>query len=504
MKKFDKGYFYYSLISSLASTFVILLAFINIVSDDEFGLNLPFALAVYAVVYVVEVIYSGLYIKTSGYELTETELRCKRGVLFRKFSVLQYSKVHSVNKKQGLIQRIFGIAVLTVDSGATVNTYSAEIVIIEKAATVDRLMIEIKQRQDGEHTASDAVELEQEKFENRKNLYSFTSNLKIAYSAIMVCTALLCLFVLGVVAVVMFAAAIYILKARVSFSLGELVLDGIIIAVIALVLSAVIGLIGGVITSFFGYYNFKIFRNHDDVEVNYGLFVRHTNNFKFKHIKAVKINQGPIKRLFGFASAGLEVVGYGNDGGNNENNSNAALGMLLPLCKAKDINKVIESILPDYTPDIIENKSKSYSAFILWSFFGTIAVFVAIFAAALAVMLMFSVKGDIIIKVAILFAVVLAMLLLITAILCIFEYCNAGLTIGKDKLTIQTGIFVKTNTVIKRKDLIAIEKITTPLRKARGIYSYKIHFFTNALTNTVTVKNLDAGLAGQLEDFLKY
>ncbi len=506
MKKFDKGYFYYSLVSSLASAFVILLAFINITSDDEFSFNLPFILGVYAVIYIVMVIHAALYVKTSGYELTDIEIRCKQGVLFRKSAVLQYAKVHAVNKKQGLIQRIFGIAVLSVDSGATANAFKAEIMIIEKTATVDRLMVEIKQRQEGKNDVSYDVEAQQANTENRQNLYYFTSKLKLAYSAITVCTALLCLLVLGAVAIVLISVAAYILKSSVYLSLGELALGTVIITVIALILSSVLGLIGGVMTSFLGYHDFKIFRNRDDIEVNYGLFVRHTNNFKFNRIKAIRINQGPIKKLFGFASAGLEVVGYGNDGGNgnNNNNNNIAPGVLLPLCKAKNINRVIENILPDYTPDTIENKSKSYPAFILWSFFGVSVTFIAVFAVVLTLMVMFSVSADIIIKVGLLFALVLAAVLLVTAVFSIFRYRNAGLTIGKDKLTIQNGILVKTNTVINRKDLIAIEKITTPLRKAKGIYSYKIHFFTNALTNTVTVGNLDVSIANQLEDFLKY
>ncbi len=504
MKKFDKGFFYYSLVSSLVTSLVILFAFMNIISDEEGGFNLPLALASYAVIYIVQVIYAGLYVKTSGYELTEAELRCKRGVLFRKSSVLPYSKVHAVNKQQGLVQRIFGIAVLSVDSGATTKAFSAEFLIIEKSATVDRLMIEIKQRQEGKCATSETVEAERENAENRQNLYSFTSKLKLAYSLITVGTALLFILVLGAVALGLISVGAYILKTSIYMSVGELLFGVLFMTLILFVLSAVFSLIGGAVTSFVGYHDFKIFRNRDDVEVDYGLFVRHTNNFKFNRIKAVKINQGPIKKLFGFASAGLEVVGYGNVGNDNKENGNPAPGVLLPLCREKDINSVLESILPNYSPDKIENKSKSYPAFILWSFFGVSVAFAAIFAAVLTAMLLLSVSGDIIVKAALLFALALALILILCAVFSFFQYRNAGLTIGKDRLTVQNGIFVKTTTVINRKDLIAIEKITTPLRKAKGIYSYQIHFFTNAFTNTVTVKNLDASLAGQLEDFLKY
>ncbi len=504
MKKFDKGYFYYSLVSSLGSAFVILLAFVNIASDYENGFSIPFALAAYVVIYVVQVIYSALYVRASGYILTDTELRCKRGVFFRKSSVLQYSKVHAVNKKQGLIQRIFKIATLTVDSGATSNAFSSEIVIIERTEIIDRLIIEIKQRQEGNYTAPDTVLKAKKEEEIRQNYYSFTSRLKAVYSAITVCTALLCLFVLSVVAVLLVSAGGYILKARVGLTIEDLAFGAAFLAVILMLLSSIVGLIGGILTSFIGYHDFKIYKNNDDIEVNYGLLVRHTNTFKFKRIKAIRICQGPIKKLFGFASVGLEVVGYGNNSRDNNENNNASPGVLLPLCKANEVNGLIEKILPNYTPDPVENRSRSYPAFILWPFFGITLAAVSVFAVVLTVMLMLSVKEQIIIAVALLFGLVLASVLLAVAVFCFFQYRNAGITVGEDRLTIQNGIFVKTQTVIRKKDLIAIEKITTPKRKAAGIYSYKIHFFTNAQTNTVTVKNLDKGLAAELEAFLKY
>ncbi len=105
---------------------------------------------------------------------------------------------------------------------------------------------------------------------------------------------------------------------------------------------------------------------------------------------------------------------------------------------------------------------------------------------------------------ALVFVAALVVSLLCVAIFGYFEYRCAGLTIGDKKLTLQFGTFVRTRSVIRCKDIVAIERITTPKRQARGICSYKIHFFTNALTNTVTVKNMDATLAKQLEDSVTY
>ena len=132
MKRFDKGYIYSNLLSDLVGSIVIFLFFFEeIFFEEEPNMEMivaaiPFFLIALAVIYLCFIAYRIAYYRTSGYELTETEIKCKRGVLFRKNSVLEYKKVHAINKKQSLFHRFFGIAVLTVDSGSTNTSHQAE------------------------------------------------------------------------------------------------------------------------------------------------------------------------------------------------------------------------------------------------------------------------------------------------------------------------------------------------------------------------------------------
>ena len=145
MKRFDKGYIYSNLLSDLfGSIFVLFAIFGSFISDEEttreeIVSRIPIFAIAFVVIYVAFAVYRILYYKASGYELTQTEIKCKRGVFFRKNSILDYRKVHAINKKQNLIHRIFGIAVLTVDSGSTNTAHQAEITIVEKNTTVDFL-----------------------------------------------------------------------------------------------------------------------------------------------------------------------------------------------------------------------------------------------------------------------------------------------------------------------------------------------------------------------------
>ena len=96
MKRFDKGYIYSSLLSDLFGSLVIVFIFLrDFFLDDEAKTEdivaaMPFFVIAFIVIYICFIVYRILYYKTSGYELTEKEIKCNRGVLFRKRSVLEY------------------------------------------------------------------------------------------------------------------------------------------------------------------------------------------------------------------------------------------------------------------------------------------------------------------------------------------------------------------------------------------------------------------------------
>ena len=108
MKRFDKGYIYSGLLSDLFGSLVVAFIFLKdfFLSEESNPKDIiaavPIFVIAFIVIYLILIVYRILYYKTSGYELTEKEIKCNRGVLFRKRSVLDYKKVHAINKKQSL------------------------------------------------------------------------------------------------------------------------------------------------------------------------------------------------------------------------------------------------------------------------------------------------------------------------------------------------------------------------------------------------------------------
>ncbi len=508
MKKYDKGYIFYHLIVD----FIVILLFAffmltNILTEGEEPFpqeQIPYLLLYFAIifiaVYIVKTVYSIFYYKTSGYELKDGEIVCKRGVLFRKKSILEYKKINAVNKKQNIIHKLFKIAVLTLDSGSANTAYSAEILIIEKDSVIDSLLNEIKLRQNNEPTTVYTKDTVEEK----ENLYSFTAGKRVMYSVLNLISTLVIITVICAFTLALYSSVLPFIENLAKGEGVSFLIALLCFSILAYIIASAIVLVVSIIYSIFGYFKFRVYKNDNDIEISYGLLVKNVNTFKLNRIKGVVITQGLIQRLFKFVTVKLEVIGYNSVSGSANGNENVDIGVLFPLCKESELEENIKKVLPSYVPVKKEHKTKKYFPFISWTLCIMGIVMALILGIAIMNLVFFKVNSQIILAVII---GVIALYLLISLIImanALFEYKNNGINISDDKLTIVTGGFIKKTTVIFAKNIVAVEDITTPLRKKCGIYSYDIHFRSNAQTNVIHLKNVDKSLIETLRGIVRY
>ena len=504
MKRFDKGYIYSALLSDLFSSLVITFVFLNdLFLDDETKAEdiiaaIPIFVIAFVVIYSCFIAYRIMYYKVSGYELTETEIKCNRGVFFRKRSVLDYKKVHAINKKQSIFHRIFGIAILTVDSGSTNTSHQAEITIIEKSKTVDALLNELNALKESGMLPSDDSK-EEVLLSDNDSLYRFTSKKKMLYTLINIASTSFFTALFGVLAIIVLGVCKLMLQLDNLGTWGQYFLFAILITVGAMLLFSVFSFIGCMIHSFIGYHNFAITKRGNDIQISFGLLERHTNTFSYDKIKAVKISQGLVQRMLGFAALKLEVIGYTN---NNGSDNNAEIGVLVPFCKYDEVGEILGKVLPDYIPDKKQTKSVSYFPFVSWFALILGIITGVVLLQAVISMLIFNVSASVIAAVA--FAVVGtgSIILAVKALSSALSYKNNGLAISDGKITAYYGGFTKNITVFMSKNLIATENATTPLRQKAGIASLVMHLKTNALSNEIKVHIQEDKHSKEIEQLL--
>ena len=507
MKKFDRGYIYSSLVSDFFATVIIFFAFFGDFFFEEESAErenviaaIPYLVIAFFVVYFAFITYRILYYKTSGYELAETEIKCKRGVLFRKQSVLEYTRIHAVNKKQNLFHRIFGIAVLTVDSGSTNTSHQAEITVIEKNSTVDFLMAELNSAK--ECGRKETVEKPKEELLLSENdsLYSFTSAKKMLYTLINIASTVFFTAIFAALTILVLSVCKLMSKQDFLGTWGQYFTYAALISVGAMLLFSIVSFIGCMIYSFVGYYKFSVTKKGGNILISYGLLEKHTNSFSYDRIKAVKFSQSLVQRLLGFATVKLEVIGYTVNSG--EDNKNSDIGVLVPFCKYEETREILNRILPDYVPEEKQMKSKAFFPFISWFllFFGAFTGITLLLTGA--VMLILDTPSEITLVTLLSIFGVAIIIFTVKLTSAVLSYKTNGIAISDGKITAYSGAFTKNITVLNSKNLIAAENVTTPRRKKAGITSLVMHLKTNSTSNEIKVHIQKDNVSDELEKLL--
>ena len=506
MKRFDKGYVYSSLVTDFFYTLFLAFIFLNDFffgeesNPENIAAAIPFLAVVYIVIYLCFVIYRVLYYKMSGYQLTDSEIKCNRGVLLKKRSVVEYKKIHAINKKQNIIQRIFDIAVLTVDSGSANTSHQAEITIIEKSAVVDALLNELNSLKANGIKYDENPTEEEVILSDTDAIYRFTSGKKMLYSLINIATTVFAIVLFAILAIIGIGICKAILQPDSLGTWGEYFIVAIFLTVVAMLISSIFMFIGSIIYSFIGYYGFTVTKRDNNIQISYGFLEKHTNTFSYDKIKAVKISQGLVQRMFGFASIRLEVIGYTVN--NGDDNNDALIGVLVPFCKYEEIGEILGKVLPDYIPTEKQTKSVSFFPFVSWFYLIVGIITGIVLAGTISVMAVLNAPITTIFGVAFAIFGVAIVVILIKLVSAILSYRINGMALENDKITVYSGGFIKNVTVFKAKHLVAIEDVTTPLRKKRGIASLVMHLKTNAISNEVKVHIQKDTFFGDLEKML--
>lgn len=507
MKKFSKKLVYYRLIYGIFVAFLVysfvFSAFIG--EEEEISMEMMqlatrISLISSVIAYIILIIYNILYYKLSSYELKENEIVCVRGVLFKKKSIVEYKKIHAINSKQNFIEKMFKLSTLQVDSGSTNTAHSAEIQIIEDELIVEELMKKIKAKQNGEELSINIYDsetiIEQNNNETLKSIYDFTSKRKVIYTLLQICA----IVVVSIISIILLAIVLGVLRILNQVDTSTFLMI-IVIAILIFVIIEVIGFIFGLIGSLLAYHNFNLIRTKNNIEVSYGLVTRVNNSFKYNKIRAIRITQSLIQRIFNFSTIKVEVIGYTM--ASNDENGSYGTGLLVPLCKTSEVNSILNELLPNYIPEEREYKAKEYKPF--YSYFLIFSIIVAAFVqiALIVVLGYYNLLSILLLSSIILWGVYLIFI----AIVLIdrrFAYKNAGFTLKDSKLTIFRGSFTKEIIVMRRQNIIGIDSKTTYFRKKKNIYSYKVHFRTNSFSNTVNLLNLDKIQGDEMYKLIRY
>ncbi|MDR0817061.1 MAG: PH domain-containing protein [Clostridiales Family XIII bacterium] len=279
---------------------------------------------------------------------------------------------------------------------------------------------------------------------------------------------------------------------------GILAVIGVIIVI--LLISMAISVIGKLITL----WDFTVKRSGDNIEVRRGLLEHNASSISVKRIQAIRVNQGFIKRIIGYAEIKVErVVAITNSDSSTQTKLHD--NVLHPFIKKKKIPEFMAAILPEYAEAPAEKTlttlggsalRRSFFRYIRWTLIMLeLPVFVAWYILGRFVKAQWSGAGTLQ-NVLVIAGLILFIYLMITAF-----FAWRGRAVGHDSkmLVIRSGAYGRQFTYIPRRKIQYAMKSQSPFQKRAKLATITAHSAAPAVKTVQTIDVTDSYADDYLE-----
>ncbi|WP_298837007.1 PH domain-containing protein [Clostridium sp.] len=421
------------------------------------------------VIIIFFVIVSALAIfkwKRNVYYVQAEGMYMKYGVFEIHERTVPFSQVHTADISSSLIQRLFNVCKLEIDTAG--GTEKSEISIFlsnQEALRIKEIIFRLKKNEN------------QDKIIEEKNIKMFTSSLRDLFVMATFSTRILAVFFI----ILAFYSKIDDMmpkefKKKVQGYTDNIMkgINGVNIIRYVVMLIIIMLFISWVISiglTIIKYYKFTVIREDDNIKLSYGLFNKKEVTIPVKRIQSLIIVEGIIKKPLGYFSLNVETIGYGKDKGEST--------IICPIAKRIVLDKFFVDILPEMNIIYKLEKSprKALKGFLLLRL---VPEFIAIFLVAY-------------------FAPYGYYIFLLVPSLVILHYTrfiDNGLYCG-DKFIVMRYRKFSRETVIIQKDCIqSMEKIQNLFQKNKAITKCKVTIAGDILGSSYTVGYMN-------EEFIK-
>lgn len=395
------------------------------------------------------------------YRVEEGELRIEHGLFVRKKRYIPFERIQSLDVSEGILQRLFGLVKVKVETAGGSRTEDAEAVLTaihkEEANQIHELIMSMKNADlENETVTEEADDLE-------TNIYklSFGELLLLASTS-------------GGVGVVISAVIAFFFQfeeiipyERVYKEVEHFISNGVIFISIVVFLGFLLAWLISVIGTMLKYAHFTLKKVDQDLIITRGLLEKRQITIPLKRIQAIRISENILRQPLGRASVYIESAG------GSALNEEGSKVLVLPLIKKEQIAIALDPFLNEY-PVSTQFKKAPIRAISRYLFRGSVLFIPVVFALSY----FFNPWG---------YASVL--LLLVAIIWSWFMFKDAGWALEGDFLTLRYRGFVK-STVLMRKE------------KVQSLTATKSHFQNKKRLATIeaVVKSGHTGSGGRVSD----
>ncbi len=403
---------------------------------------------------------------TFRYSLKDGELYIQKGIFIKKKRYIQQSRIQSIDISAGLIQRLFGLVKLKIETAGGGAEPEMELIAIHREEA-EEIRSELLRKNLINHNE------EEEKIESqivwvlgRKRLLITaltSSGIGLVISAVAALFSQIEQFIPESIYENIFT---YMSRSGVAF----------IVAIILFIF--IIAWSISIIATVLKYGNFRIEQSSTEIVISRGLLERRQLTLHLDRITAVRIVRNLMRQPFGYATVYVESAG----GGSKEEQLST---VLFPLIKEKELLQVFREILPEYAlQDEVESVPKR--AFKRAIIRMTIIPLII----TLAVGIFFTPLGY--------YGFIIV---LFSFILAYFQYKDAGANFNESHIWIRYRKVSQVTILSSRKKIQSAEMTASPFQRRKSLASFRFSVLSSFVGKTFTVVDLEKKHAERLLDW---
>ncbi|MBM7694584.1 putative membrane protein [Peribacillus deserti] len=267
------------------------------------------------------------------YTLDHGEFLIEQGILIRKKRYIRINKIQSLDITQGIIQRLFNLVSLKVETAGGNKSNEPEVILEaisrEEAEAITSIISKEKE------------EIIEQRLEESQNYPVYT----LAFRQLFIFAGSS-----GRVGIVFSGAAAVLLQFqevipynRVFRGIESFAASGLVNILLLLAAALILSYAAATIHIVFKFAHSTVQKKKDDLILTSGLFEKRQLTIPFKKIQAVKMSQNIIRQPFGYITVYLYYAGGAAAGKGNSR------VMLFPLIKKNELRKLLREFLPGYS-----------------------------------------------------------------------------------------------------------------------------------------------------------
>lgn len=416
------------------------------------------------------------------YYINDKFIVFRSGVFVVQRREIPFNKIQTINISQNIIQRVFNLAEMKIDTGnSSIN--KSEISIKTKKVDAEQIRSIILDSKNKDEAAGKSVEVPEGKIQGSSNDASGSEHYAVTSKDLLIAgltsNAVLTGFAFLASIVGLFndymSSVIegsldnlerYI--GAVDFStmpLSRMIMFIGILILIFLLFSFILSLLG----TYIKYFGFTVKRENKNITISYGLLDKKSYIIPIAKIKAVYMRQNLLRQVMGLYAIHVESIGYGNEKGEE--------ALLFPIAGAGRKREIIFELLPEYLFDEeLTRVDKS-----------TLRRFVI--SSAMVPLLL-----CIILTVSFSFGWLSFLLLPVFVLKGFLEYRNTAIGVHNRLLCMNNGAFTKSTSLMTISDIQSTTDRSNFMQRRRGLFHFMISIQSNVFGRTITVRYLDAAL----------